>query len=181
VPNISFGPLVVAAVRQMTTLPLDVHLMIEQPELYVDDFARAGATIITVQQEACIHLHRQIEQIKELGCQASVALNPATPLVMLEDVLPDLDQVLVMTVNPGFGGQEFIPQMLDKVRRMRAMLDAADSTADLEVDGGIKPANIAHVVAAGATVVVAGSAVFSPTRPVAEAVRLLREAATVRQ
>jgi len=181
VPNISFGPLVVAAVRQITRLPLDVHLMIERPELYVDDFARAGASIITVQQEACIHLQRQLAQIKELGCKASVALNPATPLVMLEDTLPDLDQVLVMTVNPGFGGQSFIPQMLDKVRRMRAMLDAARSMADLEVDGGIKPANIAQVVAAGATVVVAGSAVFSPTRPVAEAVRLLREAAAVSQ
>ena len=181
VPNISFGPLVVAAVRQITRLPLDVHLMIVQPELYVDDFARAGASIITVQQEACIHLQRQLAQIKELGCKASVALNPATPLVMLEDTLPDLDQVLVMTVNPGFGGQSFIPQMLDKVRRMRAMLDAARSMADLEVDGGIKPANIAQVVAAGATVVVAGSAVFSPTRPVAEAVRLLREAAAAPQ
>ena len=181
VPNISFGPLVVAAVRQMTALPLDVHLMIERPELYVDDFARAGATIITVQQEACIHLHRQVEQIKELGCKASVALNPATPLVMLEDILPDLDQVLIMTVNPGFGGQEFIPQMLDKVRRMRAMLDAARSTANLEVDGGIKPSNIAQLVAAGATVVVAGSAVFSPTHSVAEAVRLLREAAAAKR
>jgi ribulose-phosphate 3-epimerase len=181
VPNISFGPLVVAAVREITRLPLDVHLMIAHPERYVDDFARAGASIITVQQEACIHLQRQLVQIKELGCKASVALNPATPLVMLEDTLADLDQVLVMTVNPGFGGQAFIPQMLDKVRRMRAMLDAARSTADLEVDGGIKPANIAHVVAAGATVVVAGSAVFSPTRTVAAAVRLLREAAAAPQ
>ncbi|HKC76186.1 MAG TPA: ribulose-phosphate 3-epimerase [Chloroflexota bacterium] len=181
VPNISFGPLVVAAVRQLTTLPLDVHLMIERPELYVDDFARAGATIITVQQEACIHLHRQVEQIKELGCQASVALNPATPLVMLEDTLPDLDQVLVMTVNPGFGGQAFIPQMLDKVRRMRAMLDAAGSSADLEVDGGIKPDNVAQLIVAGATVVVAGSAIFSPQRSVAEAVRLLRDAAGSRR
>jgi ribulose-phosphate 3-epimerase len=169
VPNISFGPLVVTAVRQLTTLPLDVHLMIERPELYVDDFARAGATIITVQQEACLHLHRQVEQIKELGCRASVALNPATPLVMLEDTLPDLDQVLVMTVNPGFGGQAFIPQMLDKVRRMRAMLDAAGSSADLEVDGGIKPDNVAQLIAAG-------SAIYSPQRSVAEAVRLLRDA-----
>lgn len=177
VPNISFGPLVVEAVCKMTALPLDVHLMIVQPDRYVEDFARAGATIITVQQEACIHLQRQLAQIRELGCKASVALNPATPLVMLEDVLPDLDQVLIMTVNPGFGGQAFIPRTLDKVRRMRALLDAAGSPADLEVDGGIKPDNVGTIVAAGATVVVAGSAVFTPQRGVAEAVRLLRNAA----
>ena len=176
VPNISFGPLVVAAVRQMTALPLDVHLMITNPELYVDDFARAGASIITVQQEACVHLHRQLQQIKEAGCKASVALNPATPLVTLENVVGDLDQVLVMTVNPGFGGQAFILEMLDKVRRMRAMLDAAGSVADLEVDGGIKPSNIATLRDAGATVCVVGSAVYTKERPVAEAVRLLREA-----
>ena len=176
VPNISFGPLVVAAVREMTALPLDVHLMISNPELYVDDFARAGASILTVQQEACIHLHRQLQQIREAGCKASVALNPATPLVTLENVLPDLDQVLVMTVNPGFGSQAFIPQMLDKVRRMRAMLDAAGSHADLEIDGGIKPSNIAALRDAGATVAVVGSAVYTKERPVAEAVRLLRDA-----
>ncbi len=176
VPNISFGPLVIAAVRKMTSLPLDVHLMIERPELYVEEVARAGAAIITVQQEACVHLHRQLQQIKELGCKASVALNPATPLVTLEEVLRDLDQVLVMTVNPGFGGQSFIPETLDKVRRMRAMLDAAGATADLEVDGGIKPANIAHLAAAGATVCVVGSAVYAPDHSVADAVWALREA-----
>ena len=176
VPNISFGPLVVAAVREMTRLPLDVHLMIERPELYVDEFAQAGASIITVHREACIHLHRQVQQIKELGCKASVALNPATPVVTLEDVLPDLDQVLVKTVNPGFGGQSFIPQMLDKVRHMRAMLDAAGSGADLEVDGGVKHANFAQLQAAGATVAVTGSAVYAPDHSVADAVRLLREA-----
>lgn len=176
VPNITFGPLVVDAVRAMTTLPLDVHLMIERPEQYVEAFAHAGATIMTVQREACPHLHRQLQQIRELGCKASVALNPATPLVMLEDVLLDLDQVLIMTVNPGFGGQAFIMEMLDKVRRMRAMLDAAGATADLEVDGGIKPDNIAHLAAAGATVAVVGSAVFTPDHTVHEAVRLLRQA-----
>lgn len=176
VPNISFGPLVVAAVREMMARPLDVHLMIENPDLYVDDFARAGATIITVQQEACIHLHRQLQQIKEAGCKASVALNPATPLVMLENVVQDVDQVLVMTVNPGFGGQAFIPEMLEKVRRMRAMLDTAGSSADVEVDGGIKPANIAQLRDAGATVAVVGSAVYTKERSVADAVRLLREA-----
>jgi len=177
VPNITIGPLVVAAVRAVTALPLDVHLMIEHPERYVAAFADAGATIMTVHQEACAHLQRQLTQIRELGCKASVAINPATPIVMLEDVLSDADQVLVMTVNPGFGGQSFIPRSLDKVRRMRAMLDAAGSAADIEVDGGVNADNIGAVVAAGATVVVAGSSVYTPKRSVAEAVRLLRDAA----
>ena len=177
VPNITIGPLVVAAVRAVTALPLDVHLMIEHPERYVAAFADAGATIMTVHQEACAHLQRQLTQIRELGCKASVAINPATPIGMLEDVLPDVDQVLMMTVNPGFGSQKFIPQTLDKVRRMRAMLDAAGSSADLEVDGGVNAGNIGPLVAAGVTVVVAGSAVYTPKRSVADAVRLLREAA----
>jgi len=177
VPNITLGPYMVSTIRSITSLPLDIHLMIERPEQYVPDFARAGATIITVHQEACVHLQRQVAQIREAGCKASVAVNPATPLVTLEDVLPDLDQVLVMTVNPGFGNQHFIPQALDKIRRMRAMLDAAGSSADLEIDGGVKADNIAACVAAGATVVVAGSAVYTPTQSVAEAVRHLREAA----
>jgi len=176
VPNITIGPLIVAAVRKVTTLPLDVHLMIEHPERYVEPFAAAGASILTVHQEACTHLQRQLAQIRDHGCKASVAINPATPIVMLEDVLSDVDQVLVMTVNPGFGSQTFIPRSLDKVRRMRAMLDAAGSTADLEVDGGVHAANIAAVVAAGATVVVAGSAVYTSEYPVAHAVRLLRDA-----
>ena len=176
VPNITFGPLVVETVRAITSLPLDVHLMIEHPELYVVEFARAGATIITVQQEASTHLHRQIQQIKELGCRASVALNPATPLVTIEEVLGDLDQVLIMSVNPGFGGQKFIPFVMDKVRRAREMLDAAGASADLEVDGGLKSTNIAYVRDAGATVAVTGSAVFSRSRSVAESLRLLREA-----
>ncbi len=180
VPNITIGPLVVAAVRAVTTLPLDVHLMIEHPERYVAAFADAGATILTVHQEACTHLQRQLTQIRELGCKASVAINPATPIVMLEDVLSDADQVLVMTVNPGFGGQSFIPRSLDKVRRMRAMLDAAGSPADLEVDGGVNADNIGAVVAAGATVVVAGSSVYTSKRSVAEAVRLLHDAAARR-
>jgi ribulose-phosphate 3-epimerase len=178
VPNITLGPLVVAAVRAVTGLPLDVHLMIERPEFYVGAFAEAGASILTVHQEACTHLQRQLAQIRELGCKASVAINPATPIGMLEDVLPDVDQVLMMTVNPGFGSQKFIPQTLDKVRRMRAMLDAAGSSADLEVDGGVNAGNIGSLVAAGVTVVVAGSAVYTPKRSVADAVRLLREAAS---
>jgi len=177
VPNITLGPYMVSTIRSITALPLDIHLMIERPEQYVPDFAQVGATIITVHQEACAHLQRQVAQIREAGCKASVAVNPATPLVTLEDVLPDLDQVLVMTVNPGFGNQHFIPQALDKIRRMRAMLDAAGSSADLEIDGGVKADNIAACVAAGATVVVAGSAVYTPTQSVAEAVRQLREAA----
>ncbi len=177
VPNITLGPYMVSTIRSVTSLPLDIHLMIEHPEQYVPDFAQAGATIITVHQEACVHLQRQVIQIREAGCKASVAVNPATPLVTLEDVLPDLDQVLVMTVNPGFGNQHFIPQTLDKIRRMRAMLDAAGSPADLEIDGGVKADNIAACVAAGATVVVAGSAVYTPKQRVAEAIRQLREAA----
>jgi len=177
VPNITLGPYMVSTIRSVTSLPLDIHLMIERPEQYVPDFAKAGASIITVHQEACVHLQRQVAQIREAGCKASVAVNPATPLVTLEDVLPDLDQVLVMTVNPGFGNQHFIPQTLDKIRRMRAMLDAAGSPADLEIDGGVKADNIAACVAAGATVVVAGSAVYTPKQSVAEAIRHLREAA----
>ncbi len=176
VPNITIGPLIVAAVRGVTALPLDVHLMIERPERYVEDFARAGASILTVHQEACVHLQRQLAQIRELGCKASVALNPATPLVTIEDVLPDLDQLLVMTVNPGFGGQSFIPGMMDKIRRARALLDAAGSAADLEIDGGVNPDNIAACAAAGATVAVAGSSVYNPRHGVAESVRLLRQA-----
>ena len=176
VPNISFGPHVVAAVREVTSLPLDVHLMIENADRYIENFARAGATIITIQREATVHLHRQLEQIRSVGCKASVALNPATPLVELEDMLPYIDQVLIMSVNPGFGGQEFIMPILDKVRRMRATLDASSSHADLEVDGGIKPANIAALRDAGATVAVVGSAVYTPDRGVREAVRLLRDA-----
>ncbi len=177
VPNITLGPYMVSTIRSVTSLPLDIHLMIERPEQYVPDFAQAGATIITVHQEACVHLQRQVTQIREAGCKASVAVNPATPLVTLEDVLPDVDQVLVMTVNPGFGNQHFIPQTLDKIRRMRAMLDAVGSPADLEIDGGVKADNIAACVAAGATVVVAGSAVYTSKQSVAEAIRQLREAA----
>ena len=176
VPNISFGPLVVAAVRRLTALPLEVHLMIVQPDRYVAAFAEAGANLIIVHQEACLHLQRQIQQIKDHGCKAGVALNPATPLVSLEDVLLDLDQVLIMTINPGFGGQALLPHMVDKVRRMRAMLDAAGSTVGLEVDGGIKAGTIAALQAAGANIAVVGSAVYAPDHSVAEGVRRLRAA-----
>jgi len=160
VPNITIGPLVVEAVKRSTTLPLDVHLMIVEPEKYIDDFAKAGANIITVHQEACPHLHRTLQQIRNAGAKPGVVLNPSTPLVTLEEVLGEVSQVLLMSVNPGFGGQAFIPSTIDKVRRLRAMLDARKLNVDIEVDGGINPHTAKDVVAAGATVLVAGNAVF---------------------
>lgn len=161
VPNITIGPLVVDAVRKITTLPLDVHLMIENPDLYIADFAAAGADIIVVHAEASIHLHRSIQLIKSLGKRAGVSLNPATPLNHLEYVLKDLDLVLLMTVNPGFGGQSFIEECIPKIKALRAMLDKRGSEAELEVDGGVKVDNIARIAHAGADVFVAGSAVFN--------------------
>ena len=175
VPNITFGPVMVQAVRQVTRLTLDVHLMIEQPERYLADFAQAGADRLTVHVETCPHLHRTIEQIKEVGCQAGVTLNPATPLVALEEILPEVDLVLVMSVNPGFGGQKYIPGSTAKIARLRAMLDAIGSQAELEVDGGINPATIAEVVGAGASVLVIGSAIFNTQASLAENIRRLRE------
>jgi ribulose-phosphate 3-epimerase len=160
VPNITIGPLVVEAVKRSTTLPLDVHLMIVEPEKYIDDFAKAGASVITVHQEACPHLHRTLQQIRNAGAKPGVVLNPSTPLVTLEEVLGEVSQVLLMSVNPGFGGQAFIPSTIDKVRRLRAMLDARKLNVDIEVDGGINPHTAKDVVAAGATVLVAGNAVF---------------------
>ncbi len=171
VPNISFGPLIVAALRPLsveTGAILDVHLMIEQPDNFIEEFARAGASIITVQVEACRHLHRTIQHIKELGCKAGVTLNPATSLTTLEEILPEVDLALIMSVNPGFGGQSYIPASTDKIRRLRKMLDAINSKAWLQVDGGIKPENAKEIVDAGATVLVAGSAVFGGKLSVAE-------------
>lgn len=179
VPNLTIGPIVVEALRRHTALPLDVHLMIVEPERLIPDFVAAGASIVTVHQEACPHLHRTVNQIKELGARAGVALNPSTPVSALEEVLPDLDLVLVMTVNPGFGGQAFIPASLEKVRRARALLDRLAARAELEVDGGIKPDNVARLVDAGADVIVAGSAVYgSPSSPraVGDALARFREA-----
>jgi ribulose-phosphate 3-epimerase len=176
VPNISFGPLMVETVRRLTSLPLDVHLMIVQPDRYVEAFAAAGATSITVQAEACLHLHRQIAQIHDLGLRAAVALNPATPLAAIEEVVTDLDMVLIMTVNPGFGGQSFISQSLSKVRRTRDLFERRGSAADLQVDGGISAANIAEVARAGANVFVAGSSVFTKARTVEASMRMLRQA-----
>jgi len=160
VPNITIGPLVVDAVRKITSLPLDVHLMIENPDRYIPDFAAAGADIIVVHAEASVHLHRSIQLIKSLGKKAGVSLNPATPLNVLEYVLADLDLVLLMTVNPGFGGQSFIEECLPKITSLRAMLDKRGLEAELEVDGGVKVDNIARIAHAGADVFVAGSAVF---------------------
>lgn len=160
VPNITIGPLIVEAARRVTQLPLDVHLMIENPDCYIPDFAAAGADIIVVHAEAVNHLHRTVQLIKSLGKRAGVSLNPATPLNMLDYVLDDLDLVLLMTVNPGFGGQSFIEACLPKIHSLRAMLDRRGCEAELEVDGGVKGSNIARISHAGADVFVAGSAVF---------------------
>jgi ribulose-phosphate 3-epimerase len=177
VPNITIGPLLVETLKRITRLPLDVHLMIERPEQYIRDFARAGASILTVHEEACPHLHRSLQQIRAEGCRAGVSINPATPLATLEEVLDDADLFLIMTVNPGFGGQTFIERTLDKIVRMRRLLDGRGVHAELEVDGGIKSSNIATVVAAGADVIVAGSAIFRPGATVQQAVAELRTAA----
>ncbi len=161
VPNLTIGPLVVEAVRRATKLPLDVHLMIVEPEKYLADFAHAGASILTVHQEACPHLHRTLQQIRQAGVKPSVVLNPATPLAAIEEVLGDVDQVLLMSVNPGFGGQSFIPATVDKIRRLRALLDARGlQRVDVEVDGGVNAETAKQVLAAGANVLVAGNAVF---------------------
>jgi len=161
VPNLTIGPLVVEAVRRATQAVVDVHLMIVEPERYVEAFAKAGADIITVHEEASVHLHRTLQQIRSLGKRAGVALNPHTPEDSLRYVLPDLDMVLVMSVNPGFGGQSFIPSALAKLERLRRMIDESGYNIDLQVDGGIKPGTAKQVVAAGADVLVAGSAIFN--------------------
>ncbi len=177
VPNITIGPLVVKAIRPHTRLPLDVHLMIEAPERYIGNFANAGADIITVQQETCVHLRRVVEQIKGFNKSAGVAINPATPHSTLEEIFPYVDLVLVMTVNPGLGGQSFIETMLPKIAAMRKMIDVRGfaSRIELEVDGGINAETAPRVVAAGARVLVAGNAIFNSKASVAEAIRTLRE------
>jgi ribulose-phosphate 3-epimerase len=160
VPNITMGPLVVEAVRRSTALPVDVHLMIAHPDAYIESFAKAGADIITVQVETCPHLHRTIHLIKEKGAKAGAVLNPATPLSSLEWMLADLDVVLVMSVNPGFGGQKFIASSLEKIRRLRKLIDEQGLKTVIEIDGGVNAHTVADVVRAGADVLVAGSAVF---------------------
>ncbi|MCS7261291.1 MAG: ribulose-phosphate 3-epimerase [Anaerolineae bacterium] len=175
VPNITVGPLVVESLRSVTTLPLDVHLMITQPERYIPDFVRAGADILTVHVEACVHLHRTIYQIKEMGIRAGVTLNPATPLVSLEEVLPEVDMVLVMSVNPGYGGQSYIPSSSARITRVRRMLDERGLVdVDIEVDGGVKAHNAAEIVAAGANVLVLGSAIFNQEATVAQNLARIR-------
>ena len=161
VPNLTVGPPIVEAVRKVTKLPLDVHLMITNADAFIPEFARAGADYLTVHVEACPHLHRTIQSIKELGVKAGVTLNPATPVHTLQEILADVDLVLIMSVNPGFGGQKFIPSCLAKVKAVRQMLDRIGSHALLEVDGGVKAENAAQVLEAGADVLVAGSAIFS--------------------
>lgn len=174
VPNISFGAPVYAKVRKVTDRTFDVHLMIADPDPYLADFRKAGADRITVHAEACPHLHRTLQAIRETGAKAGVAVNPSTPLSAVEDVLGDIDTLLVMTVNPGFGGQRFIASMVPKIERARAMLDRAGSPAELEVDGGCTPETAPQCVKAGATVVVAGNALFGHAGDWAERVRALR-------
>ncbi|NLI59978.1 MAG: ribulose-phosphate 3-epimerase [Clostridiales bacterium] len=165
VPNLTFGPIVVKALRDRTQLPFDVHLMMTNPMDYIDDFVHAGSDIITVHAEVLPHLHRAIEQIKQKGVKAAVSLNPSTPLSVLDYVLEDLDMVLLMTVNPGYGGQQFIPAMMNKIRKLRSKADSMNLNLDIQVDGGISLDNIKEVSQAGANIFVAGSAVFNAQNP----------------
>jgi ribulose-phosphate 3-epimerase len=174
VPNITIGPTVTQALRRATSLPLDVHLMISNPERYVQDFAAAGADWLGVHVEATVHLERLIQQIKETGAKASVTLNPATPLDCLEYVLKEVDMVLLMTVNPGFSGQKFIPGVLPKIRRLRQMIDAQELNVLIQVDGGVSFDTVGDIVAAGADVLVSGSGIFND-KPLAENIRRLKE------
>ncbi len=177
VPNLTMGPGVVGAVRRVTSLPLDVHLMIESPDSLLSSFVESGASTITVHQEACnVHLHYLLSKIRDMGVRAGVAVNPSTPIAVLEEVLGLADLVLVMTVNPGFGGQKMIPATIEKVRRLASLMSAQGSRAEIEVDGGITPENAGGLVAAGAQVLVAGSSVFNGQASVAENVAALRRA-----
>jgi len=175
VPNLTIGAPVVASLRRWTHLPLDVHLMIEHPECYVSDFANSGANIITVHVEACPHIHRTIQLIKELGVGAGVALNPATPLGSVEEIISYVDLILIMSVNPGFGGQVFIPQTLGKIARLRRMLDDGGLNAELEVDGGITPDNAPGLVKAGARVLAIGNSIFKAEVGISQALQNIRE------
>jgi ribulose-phosphate 3-epimerase len=174
VPNITIGPLVVAAIRPHTRLPFDVHLMIDSPEKYIGEFAKAGADIITVHQETCKHLHRIVEMIKGFNIKAGVAINPATPLTTLDEIIPYVDLILAMTVNPGFGGQSFIETMLEKIDALRRIIDASGLSIELEVDGGINAETAPRVVGAGARVLVAGAAIFNKRESVAQSIDRLR-------
>ncbi len=175
VPNITIGPMIVKALRPVTKLPFDVHLMIENPELYIEDFSIAGADIITVHQEATPHLHSTIQQIHDLGIRAGVSINPSTSVSTLDEIICEVDLVLVMSVNPGFGGQSYIHSCTSKIRKVRTMLENCGSSADLEVDGGVNVDTVKEVIGAGASAFVAGSAIFNDKSSVAENVSALRE------
>jgi ribulose-phosphate 3-epimerase len=179
VPNLTIGPVVVEAVRRSTSLPLDVHLMIADPDRYLDAFVEAGAAIVTVHAEACRHLHRTLTRIRQLGAKAGVSLNPATPVETIKDLAGEFDLLLIMSVNPGFGGQHFITHSLQKIRQARTLLASAGVAADVEVDGGVDTTNAAALVESGATVLVAGVSIFGTPDP-AEATRRLRAAAGAR-
>jgi len=176
VPNITFGPVVIEGLKRFTHLPLDAHLMIVDPEQRLEDFAKAGVDHITVHAEACTHLHSVIQQIKALDCRAGVALNPTTPISVIEEALPFLDIVLILTVNPGFGGQKLIPEVLEKVRRLRDLVDRRGYAIEIEVDGGINADTAADVARAGADAMVAGSAVFNKKESVPQAIARFRAA-----
>ncbi|EGT4824878.1 ribulose-phosphate 3-epimerase [Clostridioides difficile] len=181
VPNITLGPLVVKSLKKENiNMVFDAHLMIENPDQYIEEFVKAGCDIITVHQEACVHLHRTIQNIKSHGIKAGVVLNPATPVDTIKHVLPDLDMVLLMSVNPGFGGQSFIPCVLDKIKELKAIIDSHGLNIDIEVDGGISPKNVAEVVQAGANVIVAGSAIFG-SDDIQETVNLFRKNASLEE
>ena len=173
VPNLTLGPPIIESIRKRTRLPLDVHLMIEEPDRYIEAFVKAGASMVSVHVETVPHLHRTLSLIRSLGAQAGAVLNPSTPASALEAIATDLDYVVVMSVNPGFGGQKFIPQSLDKIRRVRTLLSAAGSAAPIEIDGGVDLSNIEAIAAAGASIFVAGQAIFGTSDPEA-ATRALR-------
>jgi ribulose-phosphate 3-epimerase len=179
VPNITIGPAVTAAIRKATRLPLDCHLMIEEPGRYVDAFVEAGADMVSVHVEAERHLHRTLSRIREIGAKAGVVLNPATPLAVLDHLLPDTDFVLLMSVNPGFGGQRFIPRVLDKMRRLRETIDSSGLDTRIEIDGGVSLANLDEVASAGADIVVAGSAVFGADDSLAATRTMVRRLAEI--
>ncbi|MBX3014553.1 MAG: ribulose-phosphate 3-epimerase [Caldilineaceae bacterium] len=181
VPNITFGPLVVAAIRQVTTLPLDIHLMVHEPDRYLLDFVKAGANHLTVHVEACLHLNRTIQRINELGCTVGVAVNPATAVEAVREIIPFVDLVLVMSVNPGFGGQRFIETTTSKLRRMRRLQEELNPLCDLQVDGGINVHNVNDVVRSGANIIVVGSAVYNEEASPASNLASLRQAAVLEE
>ena len=177
VPNLTIGPLVIKAIKDCTQVPLDVHLMIDNPESFLDDFVAAGSDLLSVHVEACTHLHRLIQRINDFGIKSGVAFNPATSIHAVEDILDEVDFVVVMSVNPGFGGQKFIPKALDKIRGLKKIIDERKLSLDVEIDGGVNEKNTADIVKAGANILVAGSAVFNHNSGIAEAINSLKEQA----